>query len=96
MSEKFQTRKACKNSVEFLVDGVIFFEVIKELHDQYEHVAIFAHNPGITDFANRLCKDVSIDEMPTCSIFAVESTIEKWSNFKEAEKKFLFFDSPKN
>jgi len=73
-----------------------FFEVTAALDNKYEHVAIFSHNPGITDFVNRLCKDVKIDEMPTCAIFAVEIDTDKWKNFITAEKKFLFFDYPKN
>jgi phosphohistidine phosphatase len=79
----------------YLAPAVIFFEVIKDLNNKFEQVAIFAHNPGVTEFANLLCNDVQIDNMPTCSIFAVEADIEKWKDFKEAEKKFLFFDYPK-
>lgn len=73
-----------------------FFDVIAGLDDRYDHVAVFSHNPGITDFVNRLCKGVQIDDMPTCGIFAVETAIEKWKDFGPAEKKFLFFDYPKN
>ena len=79
----------------YLAHAEIFFEKIKELDNKYDHVAIFSHNPGITDFANRLCESVHIDEMPTCSIFAIESNITNWKDFKEAENKFLFFDFPK-
>src|SRR5271155_1967481 len=28
-----------------------FLALIQELSDNYEHVALFSHNPGITDFA---------------------------------------------
>ena len=73
-----------------------FFEVIAALDNKYDHVAIFSHNPGITDFVNRLCKDVQIDDMPTCGIFAIEANMDHWINFKEVEKKFLFFDYPKS
>ncbi|MEP7163060.1 MAG: histidine phosphatase family protein [Ferruginibacter sp.] len=79
----------------YLAHAAMFFEVVKEFDNKYDHVAIFAHNPGITDFANRLCKDVHIDEMPTCSVFAVNANIENWNMFKEGEYEFLFFDYPK-
>ena len=71
-----------------------FYEVIKEADDKYDCISIFAHNPGLTDFAN-LLTDTRIDNIPTCGIFAIEADTEKWKNFKEASKKFLFFDSPK-
>lgn len=80
----------------YAAPATTFFEVIKELDNKYKRVAIFSHNPGITDFVNLLCDKVQIDNMPTCGIFAIEAPIEKWKDFKDAEKKFLFFDYPKN
>lgn len=79
----------------YLAPAETFFEVIKKLSDKLGYVAVFAHNPGITDFVNKLCTNVKIDEMPTCSIFAVEAAIINWSDFRKTEKKFLFFDYPK-
>jgi len=72
----------------------IFYETVNGLNDEYEAVAVFGHNPGITDFVNTLC-NTHIDEMPTCSMFAVQIPITSWMNFKDAEKEFLFFKFPK-
>jgi len=71
-----------------------FFEVIEGFKNKWDHVAIFSHNPGITAFANSLT-GTRIDDMPTCSIFAVKIDTDKWKNFREAKKEFLFFDYPK-
>ena len=71
-----------------------FYETVFTLKDEDQVVAIFAHNPGITDFVNTLCK-THIDEMPTCAVFAVQSPITSWKDFKEADKEFLFFKYPK-
>ena len=79
----------------YLAPADTIFEVVATINNQYQHVAIFAHNPGVTDFANRLTSQVHIDEMPTCGIFAVEVAIDNWKDFRNAEKKFLFFDYPK-
>jgi phosphohistidine phosphatase len=73
----------------------IFFEVISGISDDIKTVAIFSHNPGVTEFANQLCT-TRIDDMPTCAIFAVKADIKSWKDFAEAEKKFWFFDYPKN
>ena len=104
-----RAKKTCKYfAKEFDIDDIIFedklyeagtqnfFEVVESLKDKWNSVAIFSHNPGITDFVNRLCKDVRIDEMPTCGIFAVEVDINDWKDFNDLEKKFLFFDYPKS
>jgi len=58
-------------------------------------IAIFSHNPGITDFAN-LLTDTRIDNMPTCSVFAVKADIRNWEDFEKASKQFWFFDFPKS
>lgn len=72
-----------------------FYDVVSKLDDDEDTVALFSHNPGITDFANQL-GNTRLDNMPTCSIFAVECDIKHWKDFKDAEKQFLFFDFPKN
>jgi len=72
-----------------------FFNVIDQLDESIKNAAIFSHNPGITVFANMLQVAV-IDEMPTCSIFAITTSVEKWSDFRKAKKEFWFFDFPKN
>lgn len=79
----------------YLATAPVFETAIKELNDKYDTVALFSHNPGITEFANTLTH-MRIDNMPTCSIFALQADTDSWHSFAEAEKKFLFFDYPKN
>jgi phosphohistidine phosphatase len=79
----------------YLADPQVFSNVIAKTSNKHDNIAVFSHNPGITDFANQLT-EVKIDEIPTCSIFAVRLDIKKWSDFKDAEREFWFFDSPKS
>lgn len=72
-----------------------FETVVATLPDSANTVALFAHNPGITDYANTLT-NVRVDHMPTCAIYAVEANCDSWQYFAEAEKRFLFFDYPKS
>jgi phosphohistidine phosphatase len=71
-----------------------FYKVVANFKDKHNTIALFSHNPGITDFVNTLT-NVQIDNMPTCAVFAVSIPGNSWSAFKEAEKNFLFFDYPK-
>ena len=73
----------------------VFYEVITALPDNYNSVAVFSHNPGISHFVNSLNTKAQIDNMFTCSIFAIEADITHWSEFNKAKKAFLFFDYPK-
>ena len=72
-----------------------FSDTIKDIDDKYKSAVIFSHNPGITDFANQLIDKANIDNMPTCSVFAVKADVEKWKDFSKAKKEFLFFEYPK-
>jgi|SRR6185312_12845971 len=72
-----------------------FQQVVTGLNDDDGAVAIFSHNPGITAFVNTL-GTVRLDNMPTCSVFAVRSHQPKWSEFFIANPEFLFFDYPKS
>src|SRR5262249_47617044 len=71
-----------------------FYKVIEEIKDKSDTIAVFSHNPGITSFANDLT-DARIDNIPTCSIFAVSADCKKWKDFRSASKQFLFFEKPK-
>ena len=72
-----------------------FKEVEAGLDDRYDSAILFSHNPGITAFANVLTT-VRLDNMPTCSIFAVTSQAENWREFLSAGTSFWFFDYPKS
>lgn len=72
-----------------------FYETIENAPKGSHSIALFSHNPGITDFVNSLTS-TRIDDMPTCSIFAVKVDIKHWSEFKQAAKEFSFFEFPKS
>jgi phosphohistidine phosphatase len=70
--------------------------VIKTVADEHNCIALVAHNPGVTYFATALVEGVTIDNMPTCAVFAVKINCQQWKDFLTAKKEFLFFDYPKN
>jgi phosphohistidine phosphatase len=78
----------------YLAETSAFYSVIEKVNDKFNCIAVFSHNPGITDFANQLTS-AKIDDMPTCSIFAVELQSKYWMDIRNANKNFLFFDFPK-
>lgn len=89
-----------KNDIIFVpalyqASDTIFYDTIINAPQKSSCIAIFSHNPGITDFANILTS-TRIDNMPTCSVFAVKLDIDHWPQFKQAIKEFYFFDFPKS
>ncbi|MEO7768474.1 MAG: histidine phosphatase family protein [Ferruginibacter sp.] len=73
----------------------VFLAVVEQLNNSLNTVALFSHNPGVTDFVNSLTDEMKIDNMPTCGIFALQVQLKKWVDFKKAKKEFIFLDYPK-
>lgn len=93
-AEVFENKNIQKFEELYNASPVEFLEVIENLDDSIENVAIFSHNNGITYFANSLT-DENIEHMPTCSVVAFKIDTENWADFKKATKEFLFFHKPK-
>ncbi|HEY9259728.1 SixA phosphatase family protein [Chitinophaga sp.] len=79
----------------YLCYAATFLKVITKIDDDIGAVAIFAHNPGITDFANYLTEEIRIDNVPTAGVFAIQADTDNWKDFDLAKKKFLFFEYPR-
>jgi phosphohistidine phosphatase len=71
------------------------YDAVENCDDKEKTVALFSHNPGITDFVNSL-DSTPVYDMPTCGVYAIRADIKQWKDFSVAEKEFLFFDFPKN
>lgn len=67
---------------------------ISNLSNQHSSVAIIGHNPGLTELANSF-SNVTIDNLPTTGVLAVEFEIEKWEKVLKKTGNLLFFEYPK-
>ncbi|MEO7445244.1 MAG: histidine phosphatase family protein [Ferruginibacter sp.] len=72
----------------------VFNQVIKSMDDNFKRIAIFSHNPGITDFVNSLNADFHIDNMPTCAVCGVKADIKNWKDWETAKKITTVFEYP--
>jgi phosphohistidine phosphatase len=70
--------------------------VIRELGGDARHLMVFGHNPGITEFANRLSAGDRIDNMPTSAVFTATFAIADWSELDWGNGQDAQFDYPKN
>jgi phosphohistidine phosphatase len=59
-----------------------FLTVLHELASSHGHILITAHNPGITEFADKLSNDRRIDAMPTCSVATMQFDIDAWTDLR--------------
>lgn len=79
----------------YMASNEAFIKTIRNAPEKADSIAIFSHNNGITQFANTLSA-TRIDHMPTCSVFAVKTDINEWSDFEPGKTEFYFFDYPKS
>jgi len=70
-------------------------EVINELGNSAQHLMVVGHNPGITEFADKISGERSIDNMPTCATFSLEFDIPAWTELVWATGVNADFDYPK-
>jgi phosphohistidine phosphatase len=94
-----ETMGADKKRIVFVEDlyhpaPAAFFAAIAGMDDRQQCLAVFSHNPGITDFVN-LLGTVRTDNMPTSAVYAVKADIASWKDFEKATKEFWFYDYPK-
>jgi phosphohistidine phosphatase len=69
-----------------------YLSVIKSIDNSYKNVLLFAHNPIISDVAQRLTQSLPM-EMPTCAIAGINFNGNEW--MKADSGKLFLFDYPK-
>ena len=72
----------------------VILSAINNASNEWNTIAIVCHNPGITEFANMI-KGLSIDNVPTCGILALNTDVKNWEDVTIKNLHFDFFDYPK-
>ncbi|HOY11727.1 MAG TPA: histidine phosphatase family protein [Saprospiraceae bacterium] len=67
---------------------------INGIDDQYDHVCLFAHNPGITYFANIVC-EANIHDIATAGILIMEANVSSWHNIEAHDITLISYIYPK-
>jgi phosphohistidine phosphatase len=70
-----------------------FEELVVKIDDQFNSVAMFSHNNGISNFANSMSENIIM--FPTCGVAGFEVDCDSWADFENAKKKLIFFYEPK-
>jgi len=70
-------------------------DCINNMDDQADFVALFGHNPSITDLVNKLCT-TTIYNIPTCGMALMKFPFDSWKMLSEGTGDLIFYDFPKN
>lgn len=69
-------------------------EIIRGLPDEVNTAMLFAHNPGLTDFFNLLPAN-RVDNVPTCGVYNVQMSMDRWEDFEPTAARSSIFFYPK-
>jgi phosphohistidine phosphatase len=69
--------------------------VINGFDNQYQSVALFGHNPGMTEIANYLT-GAGIINLVTCSVVVIDFDVEDWAHISAETGNIFLLDFPKN
>lgn len=72
-----------------------WIKVITALPAGLDAVLMVGHNPTLTELANLLCRDVRVDNVPTCGVLRLDYEMRDWAEFPGIPPVAWFFDYPK-
>lgn len=69
-------------------------KVVNLLPDSYGFVAMFGHNPGLSDLIYNLTNNLT--DMPTCAIAVISFDTDSWAMVSGGTGSVSYYDYPKN
>lgn len=80
----------------YLAEPRTLLKAVRELKDDWDHVMLFGHNEGISEFARRLLqRDYIGRSLPTCSAALLEIPWPSWAAVEWSEARLVGFVTPK-
>jgi phosphohistidine phosphatase len=78
----------------YLANAAAWLEVVHDLPNEAKSVALFAHNPGISEFCERLTQG-GLGELSTCAIVRIDAPVTQWAKVSKGECTLVWNDRPK-
>jgi phosphohistidine phosphatase len=91
---KYPRTKIVKKKQLYMGSSEDFIDTISRAENKFKSLMIFAHNPGITEFANEMSGE-SINNIPTSGVVRIDFDIEDWKDIGGAKGQLKFFEYPK-
>jgi len=70
-------------------------DVVSKFDNNFNRIALFGHNPGLTEFVNYLA-DAHIYNLPTAGVVVIDFPFDDWSMVSQHTGSLFLFDAPKN
>ena len=79
----------------YLAEPDVILDVVRHLNEDSPHAMIFAHNPGISDFVDKMLARTTIPGMPTCATVIMGLPHEFWGLSDWREAQLIAYVTPK-
>jgi len=90
----YSAKNIVKDETLYMADTDDFFKVIQSVPDSVKRLMLYAHNYGITYFANHISES-QIDNIPTCGVVRIDFDVKSWKEIENKKGKMVFFEYPK-
>ncbi|MDX2445061.1 MAG: histidine phosphatase family protein [Bacteroidales bacterium] len=78
----------------YLASTRTILNTVMRTPEEYNNIALFGHNPGVTSFANEFISDY-IDNIPTSGFVKLEFDVSLWKEIHSGNLLNYNFDYPK-
>jgi phosphohistidine phosphatase len=92
---KFQANRFFTEPAIYEATTNTLLRVVNQLDNRFDRIALFGHNPGLTDLLNYL-GDQQISNMPTCGVAIIDFPFNDWKLVSRGTGELLLFDYPKS
>ena len=70
-------------------------QIVREQEDAFKHLMLFGHNPGLSEFVDKMICRGGMEEMPTCAAALLELPWDVWAAADWNEARLLGFVTPR-
>lgn len=92
---KMGAEKIKKEPSIYEANTTALIKVVNQLNNDYDRIALFGHNPGLTDFINYLT-DAHVYELPTAAVAVIDFPFDDWFVISQHTGSLLLLDAPKS
>lgn len=79
----------------YTTDEATVLEVVRDLDDRFERIAIVGHNPALHEFIHRMC-DLRLGKLPTAAVVQLRFAVSRWSEVEWGSAGVVDYDYPKS
>lgn len=92
---QMDTEQLTTNALIYEASVQTLLSIINGFDDRFDKIALFGHNPGLTDLLNYLTNEY-IANLPPCGVALIEFPFDKWELISGNTGSLVLFDYPES